>query len=87
VLVAIRNPIFNVDQENCCWQFAIFHSPRRIRRWFCCVIPGWFWLQVILLMQKSLAVGFSGYQQLKVSHDGAISGNIEGEAVMIITAF
>jgi hypothetical protein len=40
-----------------------------------------------LLLLKSLAVGFPGYQERRVSHDGAVSGNIEGEAVMIITAF
>jgi len=29
-------------------------------------------------MLKSLALGFPGYQERRVSHDGAISGNIEG---------
>jgi hypothetical protein len=38
-------------------------------------------------MLKGLAVCFAGYQERSVSHDGAISGNIEEEAVMIINAF
>jgi len=36
---------------------------------------------------ENLAVGFPGYQKRRVSHDDAISDDIEGEAVMIITRF
>jgi len=38
-------------------------------------------------MLKRLAVGFLGHQNRKVSHDGAISDNIDREAVMIIAPF